>query len=444
METNESLKTQNKKPKVWTLSELNTEDVKSKHSWIILRDQVYDVKEWMDRHPGGDLVLFHSLYHDATVEFTRYHPSNVEKYMVQKFFIGSLEENEAKTLITHSNLSQDFLELEKDLRNKGYFKTDRDFYIREIIKGLVLMALTWCVVLFGPQTSLSFFFASILMATCWHQLAFVGHDTGHNGVSGKLSFDHSLGILVGNCVGGISIGWWKDTHNVHHLVTNDPEHDPDIQHLPFMAVSTRFFTNLFSTYHKKVLKFDGLSKALVKLQHYLYYIIMMLGRFNLYLQSFIFILSNKRCRYIIFEIGGLVLFWGWLNYLLSYIPGIGNKTLFMFFSHALSALLHVQITISHFSMCTEIRTEKEEFFRHQLRTTMDVDCPEWLDWLHGGLQFQVIHHLFPRMPRRNLRKARDEVLKLCKKYDIDYHSYNFISGNIIVINHLKMISSKIN
>lgn len=25
----------------------------------------------------------------------------------------------------------------------------------------------------------------------------------------------------------------------------------------------------------------------------------------------------------------------------------------------------------------------------QLNTTMDVDCYRWMDWFHGGLQFQV-------------------------------------------------------
>jgi delta8-fatty-acid desaturase len=138
------------------------------------------------------------------------------------------------------------------------------------------------------------------------------------------------------------------------------------------------------------------------------------------------------------------LFFSWFVPLVSNIEGVGNKIIFLLCSHAMAGLLHVQITISHFSMCTEKTTDQEEFFRHQLRTTMDVDCPEWLDWLHGGLQFQAIHHLFPRMPRRNLRKAREDVLKLCKKHGVNYNSYNFISGNISVINHLKMISTKIN
>lgn len=30
---------------------------------------------------------------------------------------------------------------------------------------------------------------------------------------------------------------------------------------------------------------------------------------------------------------------------------------------------------------------------------MGIDCPEWSDFFHGGLQFQAIHHLFLRVPR---------------------------------------------
>ena len=52
----------------------------------------------------------------------------------------------------------------------------------------------------------------------------------------------------------------------------------------------------------------------------------------------------------------------------------------------------------------------------QLRTTMNVATPEWLDYIHIGLQFQIEHHLFPRLPRHNLRKARAKVRAICKKY----------------------------
>jgi hypothetical protein len=68
-------------------------------------------------------------------------------------------------------------------------------------------------------------------------------------------------------IGGLSLGWWTDNHNTHHLVTNHPEHDPDIQHIPFFAITTAYFSNLFSTYYNHVKTFDGFSRFMVKHQH---------------------------------------------------------------------------------------------------------------------------------------------------------------------------------
>lgn len=52
---------------------------------------------------------------------------------------------------------------------------------------------------------------------------------------------------------------------------------------------------------------------------------------------------------------------------------------------------------------------------------------------HGGLQFQIEHHLFPRVPRHNLRRVRALVLEHCAKHDIHYHSVSFLKGNCEVI-----------
>ena len=388
--------------KIFTLEELKTKEFKDKYSWIIIKDKVYDLKKWMYRHPGGDLVIFHCLFKDATDQFTQFHPDYVEEKLIKNFYIGDVSPDDTSKLISHSALSKDFAKLHKTLDKKGYFICDNYFYYLEVLKSFVLITLSLLTIFFGPKETLGVFnyiLAAFLLAFGWHQLAFIGHDTGHNGITGDNTFDHCFGIIIGTLVGGISIGWWKDSHYVHHVITNDPEHDPDIQHLPFLAVSAKFFNNLFSTYHKKILKFDIFAKFLVKLQHYLFYVIMMFGRFNLYVQSTNFIIFNRRCRYRLLEIIAYICFFTWFIYITSCIPGFLNKFMFILCSHAMSCLLHVQITISHFSMDTAQTNEDEEFIKHQLRTSMDVDCPTWLDWLHGGLQFQAVHHLFPRMPR---------------------------------------------
>ncbi|KAH9444465.1 hypothetical protein Pst134EB_024729 [Puccinia striiformis f. sp. tritici] len=138
------------------------------------------------------------------------------------------------------------------------------------------------------------FISAVFLGLWWHQITFVAHDAGHSGITGDWLKDRLIGILIGNFLGGISIGWWCDNHDVHHLVTNHPEHDPDIQHLPFFAISTKFFQSLRSTYYKHQMRFNWFAKISVKYQHRFYYIIMMFGRFNLFFNSCLYLATRKK------------------------------------------------------------------------------------------------------------------------------------------------------
>ena len=93
-------------------------------------------------------------------------------------------------------------------------------------------------------------------------------------------------------------------------------------------------------------------------------------------------------------------------------------------------ILHIQLTISHLATDCFHREEeaKEQFFAFQCKTTRNIDTNYWDDWYHGGLQYQIEHHLFPQLPRHNLAKAKPFVLSLCKKHGIDYNSVPFSEG----------------
>lgn len=154
---------------------------------------------------------------------------------------------------------------------------------------------------------------------------------------------------------------------------------------------------MFSTYYDRVLPYDAFAKFVVPFQHYLYYPILCFGRFNLYRLSWEYlILGQGPLRGIAawhrwLEIAGQIFFWYWFGYGVVYktIPTNWDRFVFVMISHAVTMPLHVQITLSHFSMSTADLGLKESFPQKMLRTTMDVDCPEWLDFFHGGLQFQV-------------------------------------------------------
>jgi sphingolipid 8-(E)-desaturase len=86
----------------------------------------------------------------------------------------------------------------------------------------------------------------------------------------------------------------------------------------------------------------------------------------------------------------------------------------------------------------------ESFFHRQLRTTSDVICPPYLEFLHGGLNLQVTHHLFPRLPRHNLRKASMLVKQAAKDEGLVYHEFGFREGNRDVVGVLKNVANQVN
>ncbi|KAJ5510498.1 Fatty acid/sphingolipid desaturase [Penicillium expansum] len=291
----------------------------------------------------------------------------------------------------------------------------------------------------------------IFLGCFWHQLVFTAHDAGHMGITHNFHVDTLIGMLIADYLGGLSLGWWKRSHNVHHIVTNEPEHDPDIEHIPFFAISHRFLTSLRSTYYDRIMTFDAPARFLLKFQNYSYYPIMMLARFNLYALSWEYLLKGQAPRkgpawwHVWFELVGQVFFWTWFGYGVMYktLPDASSRIIFLLVSHVVSSPLHVQITLSHFAMSTADLGVGESFAQKMLRTTMDVDCPTWLDFFHGGLQFQAIHHLYPRIPRHNLRRTQKFVIEFCRDTGIPYAIFTFYDGNKEVISRLGEVAKQV-
>lgn len=145
------------------------------------------------------------------------------------------------------------------------------------------------------------------------------------------------------------------------------------------------------------------------------------------------------------EMAAMICYWFLFGYCLLWcsIPTWTLRVAFVLVSHIITMPLHVQITLSHWAMPTADLGPRESFPQRQLRTTMDVACPAWLDFFHGGLQFQAVHHLFPRVPRHNLRKLQVLVREFCKDTGIDYHIYGFRDCNKNVLGRLGEVSRQV-
>ena len=57
---------------------------------------------------------------------------------------------------------------------------------------------------------------------------------------------------------------------------------------------------------------------------------------------------------------------------------------------------------------------------------------------------QVAHHLFPRLPRHNLREARDKFVEpFCNSQGLTYEEMRFVPGNNKVVARLQEIAYQV-
>ncbi|KAL4727153.1 hypothetical protein ACLX1H_006054 [Fusarium chlamydosporum] len=347
-----------------------------------------------------------------------------------------------------TDIARKYQLLHDRIRDEGLYQCPYIEYGKELARYTTLFTLFG--VLFYNQWYIT---SALFLGLFWHQIMFSAHDAGHLAITSNFVVDTLIGMFIADFCCGLSIGWWKSSHNVHHLVTNQPEHDPDIQNVPLFATCPSFFKSLKSTYYNFTFVWDAAADFLVPFQRYTYYPVMGIARFNLYLLSWLHVLSEKssqlgksRAWWIRpTEITFMACYWFLFGYCLLWrgLPDWTTRVIFVLVSHIVTMPLHVQITLSHWGMSTVDLGETESFAQRQLRTTMDVDCPAWLDFIHGGLQFQAVHHLFPRVPRHNLRKVQVMIREFCADTGVPYSILNFTDGNRKVLGRLKDVSDQL-
>ena len=78
-----------------------------------------------------------------------------------------------------------------------------------------------------------------------------------------------------------------------------------------------------------------------------------------------------------------------------------------------------------FASADELRRERRIWAVHEVETTVDF-CPRnpVLTWVLGGLNFQIEHHLFPKVPHTHYPKIAEIVRRNCDKHGVRYSSHS--------------------
>jgi len=428
--------------KSYTVAEVAQHNRKD-DAWLIYENLVLDVTKWVAQHPGGEQTILRFAGMDATDELRAFHDDWVMEKKLPAFVIGSVSDATEPT-----DLVKDFRELGMMFDKLGYFHVTATFYVIKIVWVFSIFICSMSL-LFRTESFIAHMTSAVLLGIFWQQFAFVGHDCGHMSARthARDNIDvPKLAALV-TFFNGISVAWWKATHNVHHAVPNTVDCDPDIAHLPVFALDERMFGSLFNKYHSRVMEFDWPARnVFVPYQHYWFYPIMCVARFNLYIQSLLFQLSPNdghggRTRLDTLAFAG---FLTWLSLLVASIPTWSDRVAYVLLSHAVAGLLNVQICLSHFSRPIFDSPDEEgvdryggDFYSRNVISSLDVACPIYLDWFHGGLQFQALHHLYPRLGRQHLRKTQPLINSLCKKHSLPYTAKSFVACNVEVFETLR-------
>jgi len=322
--------------------------------------------------------------------------------------------------------TKDFLALRRKVNSAGLLRRRYGYYATTV--GLLFVALAGLGVAFVAigdswwQLAVAAGLGVVLT-----QFAFVGHDAAHMQIFNDSRRNELASLGVANLVVGLSYGWWQHKHSAHHDHPNKVGADPDID------MKVLAFTEDQADHA------SPLVRAWYRRQGYLFFVLVCLEGLNLHFQSFKGLFSRRRERrlvegaLLVARVGGLI------------------AVVFWFLSPAVAvAFLAVQMAVFGFYMgCSFAPNHKGmpivpkdlsiDFFRRQVLMSRNIRGGRFTDFLFGGLNYQIEHHLFPNMPRASLRKVAPMIREYCRDKGVVYTEVSMRESYAALVAYLNRV-----
>jgi linoleoyl-CoA desaturase len=93
----------------------------------------------------------------------------------------------------------------------------------------------------------------------------------------------------------------------------------------------------------------------------------------------------------------------------------------------------------------QTNTIEQEWAIHQIITTANFSTKSKIvSWLVGGLNFQVEHHLFPKVSHVHYPKINEFVRETCKEFNVKYIEYaSFFSAFRSHMSHIRKLGTQV-
>lgn len=327
----------------------------------------------------------------------------------------------------------DFAVLCRQVRAAGLLDRRRGRYVVRIGLTLAGYSGAWFAFVWLGNSWLQLITAGAL-GVLFTQVGFLGHDSAHQQVMRGRRGNDVMSILAANLLVGLSFGWWADKHNRHHANPNHEGADPDIG-----DGVLAFTTNQIAARHA------GIGRFVARHQAALLFPLLTLEGLNLHVASARFLVTRtggRARRYRRLEVALFALHVG--AYVAALVTVLDLPMAIAFFAvHQAVFGLYMGCSFApnHKGMPIISPGTNLDYLRRQVLTSRNVRGGWFTDFLLGGLNYQIEHHLFPNLPRPNLRKVRAIVRAHCADQGIHYTETSLLGSYAIVLRHLHALGA---
>lgn len=321
----------------------------------------------------------------------------------------------------------DYADLKRLVMQQGLLDKQLGYYISNTVLRLALLSASLAFLLTVESFWLQLLNAAFL-AFAFTQIAFLVHDAGHRQLFNRAASNDLFGLAT-NLLLGFSRSWWVDTHNQHHINPNDLDLDPHTA-LPVFAFS-----------EKQARSKRGPLRRLVGYQSFYFLPVLLLEGIGVRTASAQYLLRRKAKDQVaeaLLMTLHFVLYFGLLFYVLS----VWQALLFIVVHQAtLGLYMGLVFAPNHKGMPLLDSESQLDFLRRQAITSRDVSAHPVTDFLYGGLNYQIEHHLFPSMPRNKLREAQKIVRAFCEARSIPYRESSALQSHKEIFQYLHQVSA---
>jgi fatty acid desaturase len=318
--------------------------------------------------------------------------------------------------------------LSRRIREEGLLHRRYTYYAIRIAVLVAAFAAVWFVAVLVGDSWWQLGVAALLGGVT-AQFGFLGHDAAHRQVFSSHRWNEWAARILSGVFAGLSYGWWITKHNRHHAAPNQEGYDPDI------GPGAIAFTPA------QVASRQGLAGWFTRRQGWLFFPLLTLEGVNLHAQGILRLLDRtdpvRRRRIEGALVGGRL--GGYVLAVFLLLPP-GKAAAFVAVQLAVfGVLLGAAFAPNHKGMPIVPATMKLDFLRRQVLMSRNIRGGLLTTFVMGGLNYQVEHHLFPSMPRPNLRRAQALVRAHCAEHGIPYTETGLVESYGIVIRYLNQV-----